>query len=296
MTLAQLLSSGETVLMDAAMGSRLLALPVGCSSLANLSHPLHVQQIHHEHIQAGARVLLTNTFQANPPALARHGHEADLETILTRAVRLARQAAGPKTLVLGDVGPIFSPGSSREFADRDALRRTLACFHDVDGILFETCSSPDALSAVAFAFHRVSELADLPLLLSLTYLRDSRGKLVTWSGHAPELYARHAVRHGVAALGVNCGKEITFLELAEILRRYRQETDLPLFVRPNAGTPDACGVYPRFPPAFAAGASLLVEAGARLLGGCCGTTAAHLAAIWQGLIQSKLSDIPRGSG
>ena len=95
-----------------------------------------------------------------------------------------------------------------------------------------------ALTAARFAVTTSSTLRipNHPLLLSLAYHRVG-GELMTYSGHMPETFARHAVRHGVAALGVNCGKDIDLGDVCEILRRYRAETDLPLFARPNAGTP-----------------------------------------------------------
>jgi methionine synthase I (cobalamin-dependent) len=264
-------------MMDGAMGTRLLGPGVTCCEQANLTHAGRVRSIHFGYVAAGAQVLLTNTFQANPTALARHGLEGELEQLVARAIQLARMATPP--FVLGDVGPILTPGSRREFADHDALRRTLAALAGVDGVLFETCSSPDALSAVAFATHRVIEVEGLPLLLSLTYHRDGAGKLVTFSGHQPEVFARHAVRHGVSALGVNCGKEIGFADVAEILRRYRAETDLPLFARPNAGSPGASGAYSRSPADFAEATPVMLDAGASMLGGCCGTTENHIAAM-----------------
>jgi methionine synthase I (cobalamin-dependent) len=263
--------------MDGAMGTRLLPLGLPCCEQANLTHPDCVRDLHAGYVVAGARVLLTNTFQANPAALHRHGLEDRLEEIAARAVRLARLAS--PAFVLGSVGPIFTPGSRREFADRAALGRCLAALTGVDGVLFETCSTPDALAAVEFALHRVGEVEDLPLLLSLTYHRDGDGRLVTFSGHAPEVFARHAARHGVAALGVNCGKDVGLGEAAEVLRRYRNETDLPLFARPNAGTPDPSGAYPRSPADFAEAAPALLTAGASMVGGCCGTAEQHIAAM-----------------
>ena len=118
----------------------------------------------------------------------------------------------------------------------------------------------------------------MPLLLSLSYHRKG-GELVTYSGHRPETFARHAARHGVAALGVNCGKEIDLPDVAEVVRRYRQETDLPLFARPNAGTPSPHGTHPRSPEAMAAWAPALIAAGVTMIGRCCGTTPAHVAAF-----------------
>ncbi len=278
--LGELSSSG--LLMDAAMGSQLLTAGSHCPERANLAAAGRVRAIHTAAVESGARVLLTNTFQLNPVALARHGLEEHLEAIARKAVHLAR-TAGPRAWVLGDVGPIGSPGRNEEFADRDALTRVLTALEDADGILFETCSSPAALAAVEFAQHRVGAVEGLPLLLSLTYHRNPDGELVTFSGHRPETFARHAVRHGVAALGVNCGKDIDIADLCEALRRYREHTDLPLFARPNAGTPDAEGRYPRSPEEMASGVPALLAAGATMIGGCCGTTSAHIGAFAEAL-------------
>ncbi len=138
-----------------------------------------------------------------------------------------------------------------------------------------------ALTAVSYAFHRVAEV-EAPLLLSLTYRRSSAGGLRTISGHAPETFARHAERHGVAALGVNCGRDIDMDDIIEIICRYRGVTDLPLFARPNAGTPTKQGaywIYPHTPEAMAARLPELLAAGVSMVGGCCGTTPAHIAAF-----------------
>lgn len=283
MTFLQALDSGPPLLMDGAMGSPLAASGVACPEAANLAFPDRVRSVHASHVAAGARVLLTNTFQANPPALARHGLEEKLEEVALQAVRLARQEARGG-YVLGSVGPIHTPGRAGEFADRAALARAVAALDGVDALLFETCSTPEALAAVAYTLHRIPEADGTPLLLSLTY-HVVEGRLVTWSGHAPEVFARHAARHGVAALGVNCGKEIDTAELLEVLRRYRQETDLPLFVRPNAGTPGAEGRYPRSPERLAAAVPGWLAAGARMVGGCCGTTAAHIEAMGTRLLR-----------
>ena len=247
----------EPRLMDGAMGTRLLPLGLPCVALANLSHPEIVRAIHRGYADAGAEVHLTNTFQANPIAIAGH----DLEEIAQAAIAHARTTGG---IVLGSVGPIMAPGQRTDFADREALHRTLDALDGVDGLLFETCSTASALSAVEYASHRVGWLESRPVLLSIAY-RWADGQPHGWHGHAPEFFARHAIRHGVSALGVNCGVGMGLAEVCEVLRRYREETDLPLFARPNAGTPAE----------FAAALPGL----AWMVGGCCGTTEEHVAAM-----------------
>jgi 5-methyltetrahydrofolate--homocysteine methyltransferase len=144
--------------------------------------------------------------------------------------------------------------------------------------LLETCSTP----RVRYALARLKRWHGCPLLLSLTYRRDDAGRLVTLSSHPPEWFARRAAQWGLAALGVNCGRDIGLDEIIEIVRRYRNETDLPLFARPNAGTPRREGnrwVYPLTPRAFAERLPQLLEAGVAMVGGCCGTTPEHIAAL-----------------
>jgi 5-methyltetrahydrofolate--homocysteine methyltransferase len=273
---------GGVLLMDGAMGTQLaeaFSTPGGGEAW-NLSRPGGVLAVHRAYREAGARVFLTNTFQANVDALARHGLDHRLADIIARSVSLARRAAGSNGFVLADVGPILGP-EGEEFSHRQDLADVFACFENVDGYLLETCSSPAALAAVEFARHRVGGIEDQPILLSLAY-ETRAGRVVTHSGHGPETYARHAARHGVSALGVNCGRDIGKDELLTVLRRYRDETDLPLFVRPNAGTPTQVAdqwVYPRGPEEMASWLPDLVSLGVRMVGGCCGTTPEHIAAF-----------------
>jgi 5-methyltetrahydrofolate--homocysteine methyltransferase len=285
------LASGRVLLMDGAMGSELYQAglePEEPGEEWNLSRPERVRAIHDAYVLAGARCLLTNTFQANPCALVRHNLEDQLERIILAGAKLARAAAGPQRYVLADIGPTLQSPDDRYFSDWDDLGTTASAFagpeqdwNGIDGILLETCSSPRALSAIEVLRNRVLDHEELPVLLSLSYLHRD-GKLLTHSGHAPETFARHAARHGVAALGVNCGREIDMEDAAEVLRRYHQETDLPLFARPNAGTPVSTKnrlTYPRSPQSLASKLPALVEAGAVMIGGCCGTTPAHIAAF-----------------
>src|SRR5262249_47440479 len=182
------LHSGRVLLMDGAMGSELYQAglePGECGVAWSLTRPERVRAVHRAYADAGAECLLTNTFQANPCALARHGREADLERIVVAGVRLARLAAGPGRFVLGSIGPIQVSSTDREFSDRADLARVALAFTDptvgggVDGLLLETCSTAHALSAVEFLRHRVLGVEELPVLLSLTYLRRADGVPVT---------------------------------------------------------------------------------------------------------------------
>ena len=149
--------------------------------------------------------------------------------------------------------------------------------YPLSGILLETCSSWRMRFAVKRTLQR-----GLPILLSLTYQHDAKGKIVTLSGYKPEWFARRAKDWGVTLLGVNCGRDIDMSDIIEIIRRYRQETDLPLFARPNAGTPtkqDGRWVWPHSAESMAARLPELIDAGACMIGGCCGTTPEYIAAF-----------------
>lgn len=266
------------------MGTQLQRLGMGPdegSGYGSATRSAAVRSIHDSYIAGGAEVLLTNTFQAYPLPGSNPGLQDSRKEILGDAVRLARAAAGKNRFVLGDIGPIIDPNTNLEFPDYEMLGQILTSLDGVDGLLFETCSSPRALSAVLYASERIVETA-LPLLLSLSYLRSPAGPLVTLSGHSPEWFAERAKDHGIAALGVNCGRDINMDDIIDIICRYRAATDLPLFARPNAGTPTKQGEqwnYPHTPEAMAARLPELLEAGVSMIGGCCGTTAAHIAAF-----------------
>jgi 5-methyltetrahydrofolate--homocysteine methyltransferase len=282
--LLKALHSDRVLLMDGAMATELQRLGMGpdeCGESWNIRRARSVQAVHDSYIAAGAEVLLTNTFQAHPSQLARFGLAEHLEEIIGNAVRLARKAAGRSRFVLGDIGPIPPSKNRTAITNFKDLAQVLAALDGVDGILFETWSDPRVLSAMEYAFHRVVEV-ETPLLLSLSYHRTPSGQLATISGHAPETFARHAEHHGIAALGVNCGRHIDMDDIIEIIRRYRAETDLPLFARPNAGTPTKQGerwIYPLTPETMAARLPELLGAGVSMVGGCCGTAPAHIAAF-----------------
>src|SRR5438445_7547682 len=136
----EVLHSGRVLLMDGAMGTELQRAglkPGECGELWNLTQPDKVRAIHQAYVDAGAEVLLTNTFQANPAALARHDLDGQLGMICQAAVDLAREAAGPDHWVLADAGPF----SAEDQDDWERLAVALAAARP-DGVLVETCSDP----------------------------------------------------------------------------------------------------------------------------------------------------------
>jgi methionine synthase I (cobalamin-dependent) len=220
-------------------------------------------------VEAGAEVLLTNTFQANPAALGKHGHQSRIIEINEAAVALAREAAGHRTYVLASMGPA-------DALDPDAVRVMVGSLRAADGLLLETQSNTKLLEAV------LPVSGALPVLFSFTFLRNAAGIIVTQEGLTPEDCARSVRGMAIGALGVNCGREIGMQEIIEIVKRYRGASDLPVFARPNAGTPTVTGdqwLFPHGAEEMAERIPELREAGVAMVGGCCGTTAGHIAAF-----------------
>ncbi|HZT81527.1 MAG TPA: homocysteine S-methyltransferase family protein [Gemmataceae bacterium] len=290
--LLEVLRSGRVLLMDGAMGTELQK--VGLRPEENAAawvflHPERVRAVHEAYRAAGAEVFLTNTLMLNTQAWADALFQARVRPDFMLAWRTALDLIGPEApFRLAAIGPVSGQGTQREFDNLQDLsvpgRRCDArpahknCRHVPEAILLETCSSP----RVRLAIQRVRRGRTPPVLLSLSFLRNASGELVTFSGHPPEWFARRAKQWGVAALGVNCGKDIGMDEVIEIVRRYRKATRLPVFARPNAGTPTRTGrrwVYPLTPKAMADRLPELLEAGASMVGGCCGTTPEHTAAM-----------------
>lgn len=269
-----LLSTGKIVLMDGAMGTELRRAGLRgdeCGELWNLAHPERVLAIHRAYVEAGAQVTLTNTFQANAEALNRWGLAEKISEIFRAGVRLAR-IANPDGFVLADVGP------ARHRSDRE-MKTIVEEARQADALLLETFSDPgEAAELAALALDR-----GIPLLLAFTFHRPRLAEPVcTFKGFSANECARCAAAMKASALGVNCGRDLNLADYVEILRVYRNESPLPLFVRPNAGTPRQVGdslVYPRYAHEMAEWLPRFVDAGVCMVGGCCGTTPASIAAI-----------------
>ncbi len=273
------LASDRVLLMDGAMGTELQRAgiqPDECYEQWNLTRPDTVEGIHRSYVDAGAECLLTNTFQANPPQLKKHGLDSSLNTILLKAVALARKAAGDR-FVIADVGPFGPEGGGW---CNDWWRRMLPSLSNADAVLLETFSSMAVFDLVGCIRQSDLRPSGMPILVSLTYRKDSGWK--TFDGSSPEDLAKKAEDYGVAALGANCGVDMDMQAFADVIHRYRRASELPLFARPNAGTPtrdDNRWIYPHAPSDMANKLRMLLEAGASMVGGCCGTAPRHIAAF-----------------
>ena len=287
-TLRDLLADGRVHVVDGAMGTMLYGRGVFlnvCYDELNLRQPDLIRDIHRDYVRAGAELLETNTFGANPLKLASHGLAADTERINAAAAQLAREAAGDRAAVAGAIGPLgvrVEPFGELALSEAEAaFARQVRGLLDggVDGFILETFSDVSELGAAVAA---VRGQSDLPIIAQMTVGTDGR----THYGTDPATFGPALQGFGVDVVGVNCSVgPHGVLEAIEALARV---VTLPLAAQPNAGLPREVGdrkIYMASPEYMASYARRIVEAGARFVGGCCGTTPEHIKAI-VGFVQS----------
>lgn len=284
--LRSLLDHGP-VLTDGAWGTELQrrGLPPGaCPEAWNLSHPDQVAQVALSYVEAGSRIILTNTFGGNRYRLAAHGLADQTQEFNRRGAALSREAAGDRALVFASIGPSGHLLMSGDI-DPDELSQAYAeqaralADGGAHALVIETMGDPDeAVLAIAAARE-----TGLPVVACMVF-DSGRDKDRTLMGTTPEVAARRLTEAGADVVGANCGQGIEgFLPLC---RRLRTATDRPLWIKANAGLPqwvEGRAAYTMTPDQFADFAPALIEAGAQFLGGCCGTRPDFIQALAQRL-------------
>ncbi len=289
------LRSGKVILMDGAMGTELMRIrgwDKPNRAVDNLTRPAVVRQIHQSYVDAGSVCLLTNTFLAHVDPVTRwelddeESASVDWPLVNRTGVSLVRAVAKADRFVIGDIGPTTDSWDAEKAPANFLVRGAKSCLQQqeclvgCDAMLFETQASLEVIGEMLEQSTDHARLA--PWAVSFAFrLQEGRA---TCDQQQPETIAEFIDDHRdhFVALGVNCGRDIGMDEIIDIVRRYRKVTDLPILARPNAGTPKRVGnewVYPETPARMAARLPELIEAGATLIGGCCGTTPAHIAAF-----------------
>lgn len=281
-TLRELIADGRTHLFDGAMGTVLYARGVFlnvCYDELNLRQPDLIREIHREYLKAGANLIETNTFGANPRKLAQYGLAADTEAINRAAATIARNAAGDRAAVVGAMGPLgirVEPfgETSLEEASADFRRQAMGLLEGgVDGFILETFSDVDELKAALLAVRSVS---DLPIIAQMTIGTDGR----THYGTEPVVFGPILEQLGADVIGVNCS--VGPHGVLEAVEQLVTVVTRPISAQPNAGLPREVGdrkMYMASPEYMGTYAKRIVEAGARFVGGCCGTTPEHIKAM-----------------
>jgi methionine synthase / methylenetetrahydrofolate reductase (NADH) len=278
----ELLESDSIHVFDGAMGTMLYAKGVyinRCYDELNLSNGDLVREIHSEYVRAGADILETNTFGATCHKLNEYGLASSLRDINIAAARLAREAAGDRAYVAGAIGPLglriepYGPTSFDEAKDFFKEQAAALLEGGVDLFVLETFSD---VSEIRQAIRAVQELCDLPIVAQMTIMTDSN----TLFGTTPELFTERLDDWGADVIGLNCGVGPAIILNA--LERMRAVTKKKLSAQPNAGLPrDVQGrqFYMCSPEYMSKFAKRFIQSGAKFIGGCCGTTAAHIKLI-----------------
>ena len=256
----------------------------------NLSHGKIITEIHRQYIEAGAELILTNTFGANPLRLKVHGLAPKMVEINITAVSLARKAielsfGRGDILIGGDIGPtgeFLEPVGSfslKDFYDNFKAQVEALARGGVDLIVIETMTSLEEAEVCL----KAAKESSLPVVVSLSFNKDAGGDdFHTMMGVGLESMVEKLSLAKADALGVNCG--LISLEMDEVITRLRKLTKLPLLAEPNAGLPKLVNgktTYDLAPEKMGELALKLKKAGAALIGGCCGTTPSHIKAISQ---------------
>lgn len=284
--LALLENSSLPLLCDGAMGTMLNGRGIGfdqCFDELNLTQPKCVAEIHREYIEAGSQVIETNTFGANRYRLSGHGLEAKVVEINQAGVELAQRAVRATSrdvLIAGNVGPLgvrLAPyGRVKPEQASAAFEEQIAVLSDagVDLLMIETFSDLQEIREAVIAARKVSTLA---VVASMSFTRDDR----TLLGDSPANVARVLSECGADLIGVNCSGGPA--QIWRILRQMHGAVPhARLSAQPNAGWPEQVGgriLYPANPDYFAEYALAFCDAGASLIGGCCGTTPEHIVAM-----------------
>jgi methionine synthase I (cobalamin-dependent) len=274
---------GSITLADGAWGTELqrLGVPLGaCVDEWNLSKPELVQRVAESYVQAGSRIILTNTFRANRISLAGHGLESQCAAINRAGVRISRQAAGNSAMVFASIGPsgkmlLTKEVTSEQLGEVFSEQADALAAEGPDAILIETMTDIEEARIAAAAALKTN----LPVIVSFVF-DSGKNKDRTLMGCTPEQVAAALVSEGVHAIGANCGVGVR--ESIPVCKRLAAACSLPIWIKPNAGLPEMVGGVPTYkttPEEFAGFAQELRQAGATFVGGCCGTTPDFIRAL-----------------
>jgi methionine synthase / methylenetetrahydrofolate reductase (NADH) len=271
------------LLCDGAMGTMIYSRGIyinQCFENLNLTRPSLIEKIHAEYVAAGADILETNTFGANREKLSPHGLGEQLRDINIAGVKLARKAAGENTYVAGSIGPLSKaiestgPISMTEAVEIFREQAEALIEGGVDFIILETFSQINAIKAAVAGVRIVSN--DIPVFTQMTLNED----LLTYDGLNPGEVVREIGNLPVQSIGFNCS--VGPASMLEAVKAARPFTTLPLSVQPNAGMPqkiESRTLYLATPEYMAEYAKRFIQAGANIVGSCCGSTPEHTRAI-----------------
>lgn len=284
--IADEVDKGRVLVSDGAWGTFLYSkglTPRQCPELWCVERPEDVLDIAKSYVAAGADMIETDSFGGNGIRLAYYGLRAMAPKLNEAAARISRTAAGEKAWVIASIGPsgkMLARGDVTEAELYEAFAEQAIALEKggADALCVETMS--DAVEA-CLAVRAAKAHTKLEVLCTFTFDKTARGDYRTMIGLSPDDAAKAALEAGADAIGTNCGNGTA--RMVDIVRAMRTvDARVPILVQPNAGLPvsvDGKDVYPEGPDEMASYVPALIEAGANVIGGCCGTTPEHIAAI-----------------
>jgi 5-methyltetrahydrofolate--homocysteine methyltransferase len=286
-----LLKSNKTIILDGAMGTELDKRGVIGRSDVNLTHPEIVTEIHREYFRAGSQAVITNTFAMSRIYIETHKLKVDVAEVNRAGVKLARSASGNEGYILGDLGSTaqllepYGTYKEKDIYDTFKEQASLLAESGVDAFIIETMFD---LREALCALRACKDASSIPVIASMAFQTETKGGR-TMMGNSAEECAIRLTEEGADAVGTNCG-ELDPLQMAKVISIFKKSTSLPIMAEPNAGKPklEKDKVFYMEPETFAAGALECYRSGASLIGGCCGTSPAHIKALSTSI--SKESD------
>lgn len=283
MNLSEFLRNTERILLDGAMGTQLEQAGLKMGGQSNVLNPKEVLAIHTQYADCGVHILLTNTLTMNRIYIEAHNIDVDVREVNLTGAKLAKSAVREGQYVLGDIsstGKIIEPyGDLSESDAYEAFveQATVLAEGGVDGFIIETMFD---LREALCALRACRDVAPLPVIASMAFTTSEKGGR-TMMGNSAKECATILTEAGASAIGGNCG-DLDPLQMAEVVSLLQEATSLPIVAQPNAGKPKLVGnqtVFDMSPTEFASGISKCLQAGAQLVGGCCGTSPAHIRAV-----------------
>jgi 5-methyltetrahydrofolate--homocysteine methyltransferase len=283
MKFSDVLKKDKIILLDGAMGTELDKRGLMGRASSNLDAPDIVLEIQQEYADCGCDALTTNTLTMNRIYIETHNLGISIRDVNKAGAELARRAIGRDRYVLGDIsstGQLLEPyGTYKESQFYDAFREQAGILAEsgADGFIIETMFD---LREALCALRACKENFSLPVIVSMTFTTEKKGGR-TMMGDSTEQCAKSLTDAGADVVGANCG-DLDPAQMAIVVSILKSATKLPVLAQPNAGRPKLIGdktVFEMTPASFAAGISECLRAGARLVGGCCGTTPEHIRAV-----------------
>jgi 5-methyltetrahydrofolate--homocysteine methyltransferase len=282
----EILNKKAPLVSDGAWGTFLHSMglkPEECPESWNLKYPEKVFSIPQSYLNAGADIVLTNSFGASPFKLAHYQLRDKTSRINQAAAEISRKAAGESRLVLGSIGPtgvvlMMGDVSQKELYDGFKEQALALSRGGVDALCVETMS---ALDEAILAIKAIKDHTDLEVICTFTFEKTLKGEYRTMMGVSPPQMVETLLDEGADVVGTNCGNGMK--DMIDIVKEIRTvDSDIPILVHANAGRPevkDGNTIFPESPEEMASYVPEILHAGANIIGGCCGTTPDHIRRI-----------------